>query len=53
MSYTDPYTLERTESSYEEDETFESKFGDISISYEECRAEMVALYLQILPNVYS
>lgn len=35
---------------YEANETWHSKFGDISSAYEECKADSVALYLSCFPE---
>ena len=41
------------ESCYEKGETYSTKFGDISTSFEECRADLSGLYLQQYPDMYS
>jgi len=51
-TYTDPITNETFESCYEKDETW-NKFGAISTSYEECRADTCGLYLQAFKEVYE
>jgi len=51
--FTDPITGEEYESCYEEVDTWNSKFGQISASYEECRADACGFYLCILKEVYS
>ena len=48
----DPITNETFESCYEEGEVW-SKFGSISSSYEECRADTCGLYLATLEEVYT
>nr|CAD7400430.1 unnamed protein product [Timema cristinae] len=40
-----PITKDKVRSWYERNESFSSKFGDLSSTYEECRAECVGLYL--------
>jgi len=50
--YIDPITNEEFESCYEKDETWSSKFGDISSSYEECRADTCGFFLCTLKEVY-
>ena len=52
-TYTDPITSETFESCYEEGETWTTKFGAISTSYEECRADTCGFYLCTLKEVYS
>lgn len=52
-TYTDPITGEKFESCYEEGDVYNTKFGAISTSYEECRADTCGLYLCTLPEVYS
>ena len=52
-TYVDPITNESFESCYEEGEVWNTKFGAISSSYEECRADTCALYLQTHKDVYS
>jgi len=52
-TYTDPLTKEQYQSCYEKGETWNSKFGSISASYEECRADTCAYFLCTLPQVYS
>jgi dipeptidyl-peptidase-3 len=44
-SFTDPCTGEQQESCYEEGETWSSRFGQISASYEECRADASGFFL--------
>jgi len=51
--FTDPLTNEEYESCYEEGQTWSTRFGDISSSYEECRADACGLFLQTLQPVYS
>jgi len=50
--WTDPITKEEYESCYEKDDTWSSKFGAISSSYEECRADTCGVYLSVLKDVY-
>jgi len=52
-SFVDPITNETYESCYEEGETWNSKFGAISSSYEECRADTVGYFLCTIKEVYS
>lgn len=52
-SWTDPVTGEQFEGCYEEGETWTSKFGVLSSSYEECRADTAGLFLCTLPEVYT
>jgi len=51
-TFTCPITKETFESCYEEGETWNGKFGAISTSYEECRADACGFYLCTLPEVY-
>lgn len=51
--YTDPITKEEFESCYEEGEVWNTKFGSISASYEECRADTCGFYLCTFPEVYT
>ena len=52
-TYKDPLTGEAFESSYEEGDTWNSRFGQISASYEECRADTCGFYLCTIPKVYE
>ena len=52
-SFTDPITGETFESCYEEGEVWNTKFGSISGSFEECRADTCGFYLCTLEEVYS
>ena len=49
----DPVTGENLNTCYEEGETWNSKFGKISTSFEECRADTCGWYLCTFPEVYS
>ena len=49
----DPVTGENLNTCYESGETWNSKFGKISTSFEECRADTCGWYLCTLPEVYS
>jgi dipeptidyl-peptidase-3 len=51
--FTDPITKEEYESCYEEGDTWNEKFGAISTSYEECRADTIGYYLCTFPEVYE
>ena len=52
-TYTDPITGESFESCYEEGEVWNTKFGAISTSYEECRADTTGFFLCTVKEVYS
>jgi dipeptidyl-peptidase-3 len=52
-SFTDPVTGEQFEHCYEAGEDWNGKFGPISASYEECRADTCGFYLCTLPEVHS
>lgn len=52
-TYTDPITGEQFESCYEKDDTWNNRFGSISASYEECRADTCGYYLCTFKDVYS
>ena len=52
-TFTDPITNETYESCYEEGEDYAQRFGDFSGSYEECRADTCAMFLQTFEEVYS
>ena len=52
-SFTDPIDGSKFESCYEEGDTWNSRFGAISTSYEECRADACGFYLCQLPEVYT
>lgn len=51
--FTDPISGSDFESCYEEGETYNGKFGSISTSFEECRADTCGFFLCTLPEVYS
>jgi dipeptidyl-peptidase-3 len=51
--WTDPETGKQHETCYEAGETWNGKFGAISTSYEECRADTAGFYLGQLPEVYT
>jgi dipeptidyl-peptidase-3 len=44
-TFTDPITGEQYQSAYEKEDTWSTRFGKISSSYEECRADTCGLYL--------
>jgi len=46
-------TGEKFSSCYGEGEDWNGKFGSISTSYEECRADTCGFYLCTLPQVHS
>lgn len=48
-----PLTGEEITTWYEHNETWNSKFGDISSAYEECRADTCGFYLATFPEVYT
>ena len=52
-TFTDPITGEEFQSCYEAGEDWNGKFGSISTSYEECRADTCGFYLCTLPEVNS
>ena len=52
MTHDDPHLGDKFESVYEEGETWNSKFGSISTSFEECRADTCGFYLATFPDVY-
>jgi dipeptidyl-peptidase-3 len=52
-SFVDPITGETYESCYEKGELYNEKFGSISTSYEECRADTCAFFFAPMPEVYT
>jgi dipeptidyl-peptidase-3 len=53
QKFKDPLSGEEFESCYQKGETYSSRFGEFSSSYEECRADLSGLHLQIYPEVYA
>lgn len=51
--FIDPVNGEEFECCYQENESWNTKFGAISTSYEECRADTCGFYLCTLPDVYK
>ena len=51
--FKDPISGDEFESCYEEGDTWNSRFGAISASYEECRADTVGYFLCTLEKVYT
>lgn len=49
----DPVNGETFLSCYERGEDWNGKFGSISASYEECRADVCGFYLCTVPDVYT
>lgn len=49
----DPVTNEKFDSCYQAGETYQSRFGEFSSSYEECRADLSGLFLAAFPNMYK
>lgn len=52
-TFFDHYTNQEFESCYEEGDTWNSRFGAISASFEECRADTCGYFLCQLPEVYT
>lgn len=52
-SFVDPISGDTVESCYGTGEVWNTKFGSISTSYEECRADTCGYYLCTLPQVYT
>lgn len=52
-TFIDPISKEEFQSCYEAGEDWNGKFGPISTSYEECRADTCGFYLCTLPQVNS
>jgi len=46
-------TQETIDSCYAEGESFQDKFGEISSSYEECKADTAGLYLLKFKEMYE
>ena len=53
LDFFDPIKNETFKSCYEENETYQSKFGEIASSYEECRADLAGLHLSTFPPMYQ
>ena len=53
LSLIDPVDGSVFSSCYEKGENFATKFGEFSSSYEECRADLMGLYLQKFPEMYK
>lgn len=53
QTFTDPVTKEKYSSCYNKGETYQTKFGEFSTSYEECRADLSGLYLQTFEPMYG
>lgn len=51
--FTDPLNGEKFTSCYNQGETYNERFGEISTSYEECRADLSGLYLGYYPEMYK
>ena len=54
ISYPDPLnTSNLINTCYEKGDSYTPMFGDISSSYEECRADLSGLWLSAFPEAYS
>ena len=53
MSFVDPVSKEKYTSCYNKGETYQTLFGDISTSYEECRADLSGLFLQTYEPMFN
>ena len=53
IQFEDPLTNETFVSCYEPNESYQSKFAEISSSYEECRADLAGLHLTTFAPVYQ
>jgi len=51
-TFTDPISGDTFESCYEKDDVWSTKFGSISSSYEECRADTCGFFLCTIKEVY-
>ena len=49
----DPVDGSEFESCYEKGENYQSRFGEFSSSYEECRADLSGLYLETFETMYG
>jgi dipeptidyl-peptidase-3 len=49
----DPMTQETIDSCYSEGESFQDKWGEMSSSYEECKADTAGLYLLKFEKMYE
>ena len=54
LSIADPLNpSEMISTCYEKGETYSSRFGDISTSFEECKADITGLFLSAFPEMYT
>ena len=53
LTVNDPITQEPINTCYNEGETFNTMFGEIGSSYEECKADTTGLYLLKFKEIYE